>query len=208
MSGSRAGGRSRSAATTSRTRTWGTRSPTACWIWRPTREWCRSGVTNDTSAFAVNSIRAWWQHLGRERYPEATCLTITADGGGSNSSRTRLWKVELQKLANELGFAIRVCHFPPGTSKWNKIEHRLFSFVSLNWRGRPLESLQVIIDLIGSTTTSTGLKVYARLDPGEYEKGIKITDGELAAVNIVRGEFHPDWNYTIHPNQSGALIIS
>jgi len=112
------------------------------------------GVTNDTSAFAVNSIRAWWQHLGRERYPEATCLTITADGGGSNSSRTRLWKVELQKLANELGFAIRVCHFPPGTSKWNKIEHRLFSFVSLNWRGRPLESLQVIIDLIGSTTTS------------------------------------------------------
>jgi Rhodopirellula transposase DDE domain len=166
------------------------------------------GVTNDTSAFAVNSIRAWWQHLGRERYPEARCLTITADGGGSNSSRTRLWKVELQKLANELGFAIRVCHFPPGTSKWNKIEHRLFSFVSLNWRGRPLESLQVIIDLIGSTTTSTGLKVYARLDPGEYEKGIKVTDGELAAVNIVRDEFHPDWNYTIHPNQSGALIIS
>lgn len=166
------------------------------------------GVTNDTSAFAVNSIRAWWQHLGRERYPEATCLTITADGGGSNSSRTRLWKVELQKLANELGFAIRVCHFPPGTSKWNKIEHRLFSFVSLNWRGRPLESLQVIIDLIGSTTTSTGLKVYARLDPGEYEKGIKVTDTELAAVNIVRDEFHPDWNYTIHPNQYGALIMS
>ena len=166
------------------------------------------GVTNDTSTFAVNSIRAWWKHLGQQRYPNATCLTITADGGGSNSSRTRLWKVELQKLANELGFAIRVCHFPPGTSKWNKIEHRLFSFVSLNWRGRPLESLQVIIDLIGSTTTSTGLKVYARLDPGEYEKGIKVTDGELAAVNIVRDEFHPDWNYTIHPNQSGALIIA
>jgi len=166
------------------------------------------GVTNDTSAFAVNSIRAWWQHLGRERYPEATCLTITADGGGSNSSRTRLWKVELQKLANELGFAIRVCHFPPGTSKWNKIEHRLFSFVSLNWRGRPLESLQVIIDLIGSTTTSTGLKVYARLDPGQYEKPIKVTDAEIAAVNIVRDDFHPDWNYTINPQQTTALINS
>ena len=166
------------------------------------------GVTNDTSAFAVNSIRAWWAHLGRERYPEATCLTITADGGGSNSSRTRLWKVELQKLVDELGFAIRVCHFPPGTSKWNKIEHRMFSYVSLNWRGRPLETLEVILDLIGATTTSTGLKVYARLDRGEYEKGIKVTDAELAAVNIVRDEFHPDWNYTIHPNQSGALIIS
>ena len=166
------------------------------------------GVTNDTSAFAVNSIRAWWAHLGRERYPEATCLTITADGGGSNSSRTRLWKVELQKLVDELGFAIRVCHFPPGTSKWNKIEHRMFSYVSLNWRGRPLETLEVILDLIGATTTSTGLKVYARLDRGEYEKGIKVTDAELAAVNIVRDEFHPDWNYTIHPNQSGALITS
>jgi hypothetical protein len=166
------------------------------------------GVTNDTRAFAVNSIRTWWQHLGHKRYPHATCLTITADGGGSNSSRTRLWKTELQKLANEIGIAIRVCHFPPGTSKWNKIEHRLFSYVSLNWRGRPLESLQVIIDLIGATTTSTGLKFYARLDPGEYEKGIKVTDAELAAVNIVRDEFHPDWNYTIHPSPTGALIIA
>ena len=134
------------------------------------------GVTHDTSAFAVNSIRAWWQYLGQKRYPKATCLTITADGGGSNSSRTRLWKTELQRLANELALPIRVCHFPPGTSKWNKIEHRMFSYVSLNWRGRPLESLQVIIDLIGATTTSTGLKVYARLDPGHYEKGSKVTD--------------------------------
>jgi hypothetical protein len=166
------------------------------------------GVTNDTSAFAVNSIRAWWQSLGRRRYPNATALTITADGGGSNSSRTRLWKTELQKLADELQIAIRVCHFPPGTSKWNKIEHRLFSYVSLNWRGRPLESLQVIIDLISSTTTSTGLKVYARLDPGEYEKGIKISDAELAAVNMVGDEFHPDWNYTIHPARNGPLILS
>jgi hypothetical protein len=162
------------------------------------------GVTNDTSAFAVNSIRAWWQHLGRKRYPKATCLTITADGGGSNSSRTRLWKVELQKLADELGLAIRVCHFPPGTSKWNQIEHRMFSFVSLNWRGKPLESLQVIIDLIGSTTTSTGLTVHARLDPGAYEKGIKVTDAELADVNIVRDKFHPDWNYTIHRHPKPA----
>jgi len=166
------------------------------------------GVTNDTSTFAVNSIRAWWQHLGAQRYPEATRLTITADGGGSNSSRTRLWKVELQRLADELGMAIRVCHFPPGTSKWNKIEHRMFSFVSLNWRGKPLESLQVIIDLISATTTSTGLKVYARLDPGEYVKGIKVTDAELADVNIVRDEFHPDWNYEIQPDPTTAVITS
>jgi Rhodopirellula transposase DDE domain len=166
------------------------------------------GVTNDTSAFAVNSIRAWWEHLGAQRYPDATCLTITADGGGSNSSRTRLWKTELQRLADELGLSIRVCHFPPGTSKWNKIEHRMFSFVSLNWRGKPLESLQVIIDLIGSTTTSTGLKVYARVDPGEYVKGIKVTDAELAAVNIVRDGFRPDWNYEIKPRLTTALITA
>jgi Rhodopirellula transposase DDE domain len=166
------------------------------------------GITNDTSAFAVNSIRSWWQHLVHQRYPTAETLTITADGGGSNSSRTRLWKTELQKLANELQIAIRVCHFPPGTSKWNKIEHRMFSYVSLNWRGRPLESLQVIIDLIGSATTSTGLKIYARLDPGHYEKGIKVTDAELAAVNIVGDEFHPDWNYTVHPTPPTAVIIS
>ncbi|MDQ2759358.1 MAG: ISAzo13 family transposase, partial [Actinomycetota bacterium] len=164
------------------------------------------GVTNDTSAFAVNSIRAWWAHLGRKRYPDATVLTITADGGGSNSSRTRLWKVELQKLVDELGLAIRVCHFPPGTSKWNKIEHRMFSFVTLNWRGKPLESLEVIIDLISSTTTSTGLEVHARLDPGHYEKGIKVSDQELAAVNIERHPFHPDWNYTIHPSPTDPLI--
>ena len=131
----------------------------------------------------------------RERY----------DGGGSNSSRTRLWKVELQKLANEIELGVRVCHFPPGTSKWNKIEHRLFSYVSLNWRGKPLESLQVIIDLIGSTTTSTGLKVYARLDPGTYEKGIKVTDEELTAVNIERDPFHGDWNYTIHPTKDPLI---
>src|SRR5487761_301752 len=165
------------------------------------------GVTNDTSAFAVNSIRTWWQHLGRKRYPKATCLTITADGGGSNSSRTRLWKTELQTLVNEIAIPIRVCHFPPGTSKWNKIEHRMFSYVSLNWRGRPLESLQVIIDLIAATTPSHALRVYARHDPGQYEKGIKITDAELASVNILRDEFHPDWNYTIHPIPIDPLIL-
>ena len=165
------------------------------------------GVTNGHRAFAVNSIRSWWQHLGHKRYPNAKTLTITADGGGSNS-RTRLWKIELQKLANELRIAIRVCHFPPGTSKWNKIEHRMFRYVSLNWRGRPLESLQVIIDLIGSTTTGTGLKIYARLDPGHYTKGIRVTDAELAAVNIVGDEFHPNWNYTVHPTPLTAVIPS
>ena len=166
------------------------------------------GITRDTAQFAVNSIRAWWAHLGSQRYPDARTLTITADGGGSNSSRTKLWKTELQCLADELGLAIRVCHFPPGTSKWNKIEHRMFSYVSLNWRGKPLESLQLIIDLIGSTTTSTGLKVYARLDPGEYVKGIKVSDAELAAVNIVRDDFHPDWNYVIKPNNRTNYFVS
>ena len=166
------------------------------------------GISNETSQFAVNSIRAWWQHLGKARYPAATTLTITADSGGANGSRRRLWKVELQKLADELGLAIRVCHFPPGTSKWNKIEHRLFSFVSLNWRGRPLSSLEVIIDLIASTTTSTGLTVYARLDPEQYEKGIEVGDAELAAVNIAREDFQPDWNYTINPRPTTAVIHS
>ncbi len=131
-----------------------------------------------------------------------------ADGGGSNSSPTRLWKTELQRLADEIGIAIRVCHFPPGTSKWNQIQHRRLSFVSINWRSKPLESLQVIIDLIESTTSSTGLKVYARLDPGEHEKGIKVTDAQLATVNITRDEFHPDWNYTIHPTKTTALNAS
>jgi hypothetical protein len=165
------------------------------------------GVAKDTSQFAVASILAWWQHLGKARYSDATTLTITADGGGSNSSRTRLWKTELQRLADEIGLAIRVCHFPPGTSKWNMIEHRMFSFVSINWRGKPLESLQVIIGLIASTTTTSGLKVYARLDPGEYEKGIKVTDAQLAAVNIARHDFHGDWNYTIRPNPDNTALI-
>jgi hypothetical protein len=136
------------------------------------------------------------------RYPNATTLTITADGGGSNSSRTRLWKLELQRLADQTGLQIQVCHFPPGTSKWNKIEHRLFSFISTNWRGKPLISHEVIINLIAGTTTSTGLKVYAQLDDREYKTSIKVTDTQLATINITRNTFHGDWNYTVTPSHA------
>jgi predicted ArsR family transcriptional regulator len=162
--------------------------------------WVSVGITSDTASFAVNSIISWWEHLGRARYPSAHTLTITADSGGSNNPRTRLWRYELQRLADTTGLQIRVCHFPPGTSKWNKIEHRMFSFVSLNWRGKPLESLEVIINLIANTSTSTGLKLYAQLDDRAYERGIEITDEQLAAVNINRHTFHGDWNYTITPS--------
>jgi predicted ArsR family transcriptional regulator len=162
--------------------------------------WVSVGITSDTASFAVNSIISWWEHLGRVRYPSAHTLTITADAGGSNNPRTRLWRYELQRLANSTGLSIRVCHFPPGTSKWNKIEHRMFSFVSLNWRGKPLESLEMIVNLIANTSTSTGLKLYAQLDRRTYERGIEITDEQLAAVNITRHTFHGDWNYTITPS--------
>jgi hypothetical protein len=162
--------------------------------------WVSVGITRDTAQFAVNAILSWWEHLGRERYPNATTLTLTADCGGSNSNRTRLWKVELQRLANATGLQIQVCHFPPGTSKWNKIEHRMFSFVSLNWRGKPLESLQVIIELIAGTTTTTGLKIYAQLDDRDYPKAVEVTDQQLAAVNITRDPFHGEWNYTVNPS--------
>jgi transposase len=162
--------------------------------------WVSVGITSDTASFAVNSIISWWEHLGRARYPTARTLTITADSGGSNNPRTRLWRYELQRLADTTGLSIRVCHFPPGTSKWNKIEHRMFSFVSLNWRGKPLESLEMIINLIANTSTSTGLKLYAQLDDRTYERGIEITDAQLAAVNITRHTFHGDWNYTITPS--------
>ena len=164
--------------------------------------WVSVGITRDTATFAVNSILSWWQHLGKQRYPDAKTLTITADSGGSNSPRTRLWRVELQRLADETGLQIRVCHFPPGTSKWNKIEHRMFSFVSLNWRGKPLESLEVIINLISATTTTTGLKVYARVDDRVYEKGVEVTDEQLAAVNITRDAFHGEWNYAVTPSDT------
>jgi transposase len=157
------------------------------------------GIDHDTAQFAANSIRSWWEHLGAERYPHATRLQITADCGGSNGNRTKLWKLELGKLADETGLELAVCHFPPGTSKWNRIEHRLFSFITMNWRGKPLTSLETIINLIGATTTSSGLEVYARLDQGTYPDKIRVTDAELQAVNIHGEDFHPEWNYTITP---------
>ena len=161
--------------------------------------WVSVGIDHDTAQFAVASIQAWWEHLGLKRFPAANTLTITADCGGSNGNRTRLWKTELQRLANHTGLAIRVCHFPPATSKWNKIEHRLFSFISINWRGKPLISRQVVIDLIAATTTRTGLKVYARLDERTYPDKIKVTDAQLAAVRLQGDPFHPEWNYTVKP---------
>lgn len=164
--------------------------------------WVSVGVDHDTSAFAVNSIRRWWRTMGRRAYPQAQSLLITADSGGSNGARRRLWKWELQKLATETGLSVSVCHFPPGTSKWNKIEHRLFSFISRNWRGQPLVSLAVIVSLIASTRTSKGLKVRCELDPGRYPEGEKITDDQLSSINIKRAQFHGDWNYTIYPKRN------
>ena len=144
----------------------------------------------------------WWEHLGKQRYPNASTLTITPDCGGSNGNRTRLWKIELQKLADDTGLQIQVCYFPPGTSKWNTIEHRLFSFISMNWRAKPLISLQVIINLIGATTTRTGLEVYAQLDTRTYPDKIRVSDAQLATVNIHTTDFHPEWNYLIKPQGS------
>ncbi len=161
--------------------------------------WVNVGIDSNTAQFAAASIQGWWEHLGSDRYPQATTLTITADCGGSNGNRLRLWKAELQRLADHTGLTIQVCHFPPGTSKWNKIEHRLFSFISQNWRGKPLISHEVIINLIAATSTRTGLKVYARLDERDYPKKIVVTDEQLAAVNLKGHDFHPEWNYTISP---------
>ena len=158
------------------------------------------GITHETAAFAVASIHSWWRQLGRKRYPHATTLTVTADCGGGNGNRTRLWKLELQKLADATGLRIFVCHFPPGTSKWNKIEHRLWSLIAKNWRGRPLVSHEVIINSIAATTSESGLEVYAQLDQRDYPKGIEVSDTELAAVNLLGDEFHPEWNYTITPS--------
>jgi hypothetical protein len=168
--------------------------------------WVNVGIDADTAEFAVASIQSWWEHLGKKRYPGAKTLTITADCGGSNGNRLRLWKTELQRLANETGLAISVCHFPPGTSKWNKIEHRLFSFITRNWRGQPLVSHQVIVSLIGATTSRAGLEVYARLDERSYQRGVKVTDAQLAAVNLTRDEFHPEWNYMIHPSNRTVVV--
>ena len=163
--------------------------------------WVSVGIDHDTAQFAVQAIGRWWHKMGAKRYPQARALLITADGGGSNGSRCRLWKVALQSLAVRLGFPIHVCHFPPGTSKWNKIEHRMFSHITQNWRGRPLVSHEVIVNLIANTTTRAGLKIRAELDRGKYPTGIKITDAELALLNLKQDNFHGDWNYTALPTR-------
>ena len=163
--------------------------------------WVSIGIDADTAAFAVESIRRWWWKLGKPRYPNATTLTITADCGGSNVARVRLWKRELQRFANETGLHVTVTHLPPGTSKWNKIEHRLFAFITQNWRGKPLVSHQVIVQLIGATTTETGLRVTCEIDGGLYPKGIKVSNEEMETLNITRADFHGEWNYTISPQR-------
>ena len=167
--------------------------------------WVSVGIDHDTPEFAVESIYCWWRQMGHKTYPEARELLITADGGGSNGSRTRLWKVALQRLADATGLKIGVCHFPPGTSKWNKIEHRMFCHITRNWRGRPLESLEVIVNLIASTTTTKGLRVRAALDTDEYPTGIKVNDAAMAALHLTPDEFHGDWNYAIAPAESPRI---
>ena len=163
--------------------------------------WVSVGIDHDTAAFAVASIRKWWRKMGRPAYSKASHLLITADSGGSNSARSRLWKVELQKMANQTGLTITVCHFPPGTSKWNKIEHRMFSFITKNWRGKPLVDRATIVNLIGSTKTEGGLKIRCELDTHNYPKGIKVPDDQLEKVKLKKHKFHGDWNYTIYPNK-------
>lgn len=162
--------------------------------------WVSVGVSHDTAEFAVETIRTWYYQLGQALYPNASSLLITADAGGSNGYRLRLWKVKLQQLADEFGFPISVCHLPPGTSKWNKIEHRLFSFITQNWRGKPLVTHQVIVNLIAATTTQAGLKVYSHLDERFYATRKRVSDNQLALVNLEPDNWHPEWNYTIHPN--------
>jgi hypothetical protein len=161
--------------------------------------WVSVGIDHDTAAFAVESIRRWWWSMGQPVYPAATRLLITADAGGSNGYRLRLWKIELQKLADEMGLEIAVCHFPPGTSKWNKIEHRLFSAITQNWRGKPLVSHEVVVNLIGATTTETGLRVTSELDTNRYPAGRKVSDNELSVIHLRRDAFHGDWNYSLLP---------
>ena len=163
--------------------------------------WVSLGINHDTAEFAAATIRRWWQEMGQQRFPRASQLMITADGGGSNSSRNRLWKKMLQQLADELALTLQMCHFPPGTSKWNKIEHRLFCFITKNWRGRPLTTYQVIVNLIASTTTKTGLIVRAALDESEYETGIEVSDEELQGLNLTPAKFRGDWNYTVRPRR-------
>ena len=163
--------------------------------------WVSVGIDHDTAEFAANTILRWWREMGQERFPRASELLIMADGGGSNSVRCRLWKVALQRVANEMGLKLTVCHFPPGTSKWNKIEHRLFAFITQNWRGKPLATLQAIVELIGHTKTSTGLTVRAAIDDATYPSGIKVSDDKLSRVKLRPHEFHGEWNYSIRPNE-------
>ena len=161
--------------------------------------WVSVGISHDTAEFAVSSISNWWNKMGKENYPQANKLYINADGGGSNGSRNRLWKVMLQQFAQDTGLEIRVSHFPPGTSKWNKIEHRLFSFITMNWRAKPLVSLQTIVSLIASTTTKTGLKVKAAADDKIYQTAIKVTEEQMKKINLTKDDFHGEWNYIINP---------
>jgi len=169
--------------------------------------WVTVGIDHDTAEFAVASIARWWQGLGQAAYPNATSLLITADGGGSNASRSRLWKLELQRLANQTGLELQICHLPPGTSKWNKIEHRLFSYITQNWRGKPLVSYEVIVQLIAATTTKSGLTVRCELDDATYETGRKVSDAELATVNLERDAFHGEWNYRIRPTLASSDTV-
>jgi hypothetical protein len=164
--------------------------------------WVSVGVTHDTAEFAVSAIRTWLDKMGRQRYPNARELTITADCGGSNGARVRLWKVELQKLADETRLAIKVSHYPPGTSKWNKIEHRMFCHITQNWRSRPLTDRAAVVELIASTTTKTGLKIESAIDTKTYQKGIKVSDAEMKCLDIRGDTFHPEWNYTVTPRKS------
>ncbi len=166
--------------------------------------WVSVGISRDTAEFAAESIRRWWNEMGCFTYPNATRLLITADGGGSNGYRIRLWKREVQALSNELGILIQICHFPPGTSKWNKIEHQIFSFMTMNWRGRPLDSLGTIVNLIASTTTQKGLRIKADADLSEYKTGIKVSNDEMAQLNITRDSFHGEWNYKIMPQEQNV----
>jgi hypothetical protein len=161
--------------------------------------WVSVGIDHDTAEFAVESIKQWWKQMGSQIYPKATDLLITADGGGSNGSRTRLWKLQLQQFVDETGLTIHVCHFPPGTSKWNKIEHRMFAHITQNWRGRPLLTREVVVNLIGNTTTKKGLRIKAELDINKYQTGIKVSDVEIEGINLTRSDFHGEWNYKIAP---------
>jgi len=165
--------------------------------------WVSLGIDHDTAEFAVNAVRRWHQVVASVRYPNADRVLITADGGGSNGSRVRLWKLQLQKLADETGLSLQVCHYPPGTSKWNKIEHRMFCHITQTWRGKPLVNRVAVVDLIAATTTKTGLTVQCELDEKSYAKGIKVTDAEMATLNIESDPWHPEWNYTIKPRPPG-----